>query len=261
LSYLSLKKKRFHTFNKQCQLFPVTLYWSVCTKQGRWTAMYMRKGYLSCLCIYDVIIINYFLLSYLSLKKKRFHTFNKQWVLNLTIHFNLTKFKDSPLSLVPFIINHHISLLKCILSLAYIWRNMVSALFNKTNMHMPTSVSRRLYPMYIVQELGACHSNAARPVIYEHRHFTQMHDRIMLLRVKDWIYKTSFSPSLFIEVSAPSKEGERPCIWILVLLKRADTIFRHLYASDRIHFNMMLISSEIFVKIRLENSWYTNWIR
>jgi hypothetical protein len=41
-----------------------------------------------------------------------------------------------------------------------------------------------------------------------------MHDRIMLLRVKDWIYKTSFSPSLFIEVSAPRKGGERPCICV-----------------------------------------------
>jgi hypothetical protein len=36
----------------------------------------------------------------------------------------------------------------------------------------------------------------------------------MLLRVKDWIYKTSFTPSLFIELSAPSKEGERPCICV-----------------------------------------------
>ena len=106
-------------------------------------------------------------------------------------------------------------MLKCILSLAHRWRNMLSALFNKTNiMHMPISVSRRLYPMYIVQELGVCHSNAARPVIYEYWHFTQMHYRIMLLRVKDWIYKTSFTPSLFIEVSAPSKEGERPCICV-----------------------------------------------
>ena len=53
---------------------------------------------------------------------------------------------------------------------------MVSALFNKTNiMHMPTFVSRRLYPMYIVQELGVCQSNAAHPVIYEYWHFTQMH--------------------------------------------------------------------------------------
>ena len=106
-------------------------------------------------------------------------------------------------------------MLKCILSLAYRWRNMVSALFNKTNiMHMPTYVSQRLYPMHIVQELGVWHSNAARPVIYEYWNISQMHDRIMLLRVKDWIYKTSFTPSLFIEVSAPSKEGERPCICI-----------------------------------------------
>jgi len=136
-------------------------------------------------------------------------------------------------------------MLKCILSLAYIWRNMEltfifwfkvdccfpilcltmalclifkwwlrsSAVFNRTNIiHMPTSVSRRLYLMYIGQELSVFLCNAARPVIYEYWHFTQMHDRIMLLRVKDLIYKTSFTPSLFIEVSATSKEGECPCI-------------------------------------------------
>jgi hypothetical protein len=40
-----------------------------------------------------------------------------------------------------------------------------------------------------------------------------------------------------------------------------NVIFRHLCASDRIHFNGLLIIWQTFWKIRLENSWYTSWIR
>ena len=43
-------------------------------------------------------------------------------------------------------------------------------------------------------------------------HGEHLQDRIMFLRRVDWTYKTSLIPSLFIEESAPSQEGERSCI-------------------------------------------------
>jgi hypothetical protein len=43
-------------------------------------------------------------------------------------------------------------------------------------------------------------------------HGEHLQDRIMLIRRVDWTYKTSLIPSLFIEVSAPSQEGDRSCI-------------------------------------------------
>jgi hypothetical protein len=41
-----------------------------------------------------------------------------------------------------------------------------------------------------------------------------LHDRIMLIRGVDWTYKTDLTPSLFIEMFAPSQECERSCICV-----------------------------------------------
>ena len=51
------------------------------------------------------------------------------------------------------------------------------------------------------------------PVIYDGWDF--IHDRVISLRGELWAHKTSLTPPLFIEVSVPSQESERSCIFVL----------------------------------------------
>ena len=45
-----------------------------------------------------------------------------------------------------------------------------------------------------------------------------LHDPIISIRGEGWIYKTSLTPPLFIEVPVPSQESERSCICLLIIL-------------------------------------------
>ena len=44
-----------------------------------------------------------------------------------------------------------------------------------------------------------------------------LHDRIISLTWKDWTHKTSLTPPLFLDVSVPSQESERPCVCGIVV--------------------------------------------
>ena len=45
-----------------------------------------------------------------------------------------------------------------------------------------------------------------------------LHDRIISLKGKVWAHTISVTPSRFIEVSVPSWESERSCIYVLRIL-------------------------------------------
>jgi hypothetical protein len=72
--------------------------------------------------------------------------------------------------------------------------------------------------MYNVQDYNVLYDKVVHQVTCEGWHFThnckQLHDPIISLRGKVWAHKTSLTPSLFIEVPAPSQESKWPYICV-----------------------------------------------
>ena len=73
-------------------------------------------------------------------------------------------------------------------------------------------------------------ANENNKILTERKWFetTVLHDYINSLRREGWAYKTSWTPSLFIEVYLPSQGSEHSFIWVLevsILSQHVSTIF------------------------------------